>query len=115
MSQEDINDITSNEKKLESVEDKENDGLMREYEEHISDFIPQHSFSLDIQPKKDEVFYEDVLSDEPVQIRGTYFIANKKDKNPWIDMFILDPTRRVIFSRRKQAEGIFQLNTTMKG
>ena len=32
-----------------------------------------------------------------------------------IDFFVLDPNFQVIYSKRKQEEGIFRFNTTMKG
>ena len=51
-------------------------------------------------------------------MRGAYFVnaapgTEKKDR--LIDFFVLDPNYQVIFSRRKNEEGIFRFNTTMEG
>ena len=37
----------------------------------------------------------------------------KKDKI--IDFFVLDPSYKVVFSRRKHDEGLFRFNTTKQG
>ena len=36
-----------------------------------------------------------------VYIRGAYFAGSNTEKKPIIDVFILDPNRKVIFSRRR--------------
>ena len=55
---------------------------------------------------------------ESVYIRGAYFVnappgTPKKDKV--IDFFVLDPSYKVVYSRRKHDEGIFRFNTTKMG
>ena len=36
-------------------------------------------------------------------------------ENKLIDFFVLDPNYQVMYSQRKQEEGIFRFNTTMEG
>lgn len=50
-----------------------------------------------------------------VYIRGAYFAGSSSEKKPIIDVFILDPNRKVIFSRRRMQEGIFRFNATVPG
>ena len=40
--------------------DEEQKTLMKEWEASMGDFIPDHMFSLTVQSKQDEVFYEDI-------------------------------------------------------
>ncbi len=62
------------------------------------------------------MFYQDIAEvNGNIVMRGAYFIGSRKDKNPSIDFFILDPSRRVIFSRRKKSEGLFNFNVTLPG
>ena len=51
-------------------------------------------------------------------MRGAFFVnaeANIKKEDRLIDFFILDPNYQVIYSKRKQEEGIFRFNATMRG
>jgi hypothetical protein len=61
------------------------------------------------------VFYEDVEEGTEIYFRGAFFSSGKNDVNPVIDFFVLDPERKVIFSRRKRAEGVFKFNSTIPG
>jgi len=49
-------------------------------------------------------------------LRGAYFTDSAStSKSSGIDFFVLDPDRKVIYSRRKRAEGIFSVNLTAPG
>jgi hypothetical protein len=48
-------------------------------------------------------------------MRGAYFVGSKGENYPTIDFFILDPQRKVVYSRRKKTEGIFRFNATITG
>ena len=51
-------------------------------------------------------------------MRGAYFVnaeANVQKEDRLVDFFVLDPNYQVIYSRRKQEEGIFRFNTTLAG
>lgn len=51
-------------------------------------------------------------------MRGAFFVntdANVKKEDKLIDFFVLDPNYQVIYSKRKQEEGIFRFNTTTPG
>ena len=64
---------------------------------------------------------------ESVYVRGAYFVNNaggtglnradvitaRKDKT--IDFFVLDPSYKVVYSKRNNDEGIFRFNTTKSG
>ncbi|TNV72284.1 hypothetical protein FGO68_gene8197 [Halteria grandinella] len=72
--------------------------------------------SMDLPAKSDEVFLQDVAEGEKLQFRGAYFTGNTQNSDKaQIDFFILNPDRKVIFNRRKQAEGIFSINATKPG
>ena len=41
-------------------------------------------------------------------IKGAYFAGGKREKSATqIDFFILDPSKTVVYSRRKKNEGVF--------
>jgi len=61
-----------------------------------------------------QAFYEDV-GEQPIYIRGAYFVGRGTGRNKFIDFFILDPNNKVVYSRRKSEEGIFRFNTTTAG
>lgn len=48
-----------------------------------------------------QIFYEQIDDPNGVYVRGAYFAGSSLEKVPIIDLFILDPKRKVIFSRRK--------------
>ena len=79
----------------------------------FQDFHPQTLYTLDIGSRSEEVFYEDVT--EPVEVRLAYFASSKDLRNQEIDFFVVDPERRVIYSRRKQVEGMYRFNASMNG
>lgn len=85
--------------------------LMDEWTEYMSDFVPEDMSTFQVAPKKTEAIFEPIEEDKLKYIRGAYFV--KKDKS--IDFYILDPKKRVVFSRRNQHEGIFRFNTTLEG
>ena len=61
--------------------------------------------------------HEDV-PEESILIRGAYFSnaeASVPKENRLIDFFILDPNFQVVYSRRSKEEGIFRLDTKLKG
>lgn len=84
---------------------------MEEWNKYMSDFIPEDMSTFELPPKKTESIIEPIAEQDNEYIRGAYFVQG--DKN--LDFYILDPKRRVIFSRRNQHEGIFRFNTTMEG
>jgi hypothetical protein len=61
------------------------------------------------------MFYEDVAPNTEVYIRGAYFATQDGESKPPVDFYIVDPLKRVIYSRRKKNEGIFRLNATTPG
>lgn len=82
----------------------------------MSDFIPEKMLSMDLFAKSDEVFLQDNPEGGKLQFRGAYFAGSDRlSDKPVIDFFILDPSRKVIFNRRKQSEGLFSVNATKAG
>ena len=53
---------------------------------------------------------------QSLNIRGAYFtaVSSRGDKS-LIDFFVLDPERRVVYSRRKMPEGVFSFNASIPG
>jgi len=97
------------------VEHDESDSVMKLWEVEMGNFVPDTHFSTEIKGKSDEIFYHYVNEGEELNLRGAYFSTSKKDDKGAIDFFILDSGRRVIYSRRKRAEGLFNFNTTSPG
>jgi hypothetical protein len=56
-----------------------------------------------------------VDENKTLQIRGAYFAGSKTEGKAALDFFVLDPNKRVIYSRRKWSEGIFSINATKTG
>lgn len=92
----------------------------------MSDFTADHVINFDLLAKSDEVskyqhrvmlqiFFEDILESEPAKIRGSFFIGGVQEQQPKIDFFILSPSKRVIYAKRKTMDGIFSFNTTDSG
>ena len=52
---------------------------------------------------------------EGAYVRGAYFVSSSTTSNKLIDLFILDPNNKVVFSKRKLEEGIFRFNATVLG
>ena len=100
---------------------------MKEWETYMSDFVPEDMLTMTINAKTDlvtiylslyiliQAFYEDVPPNVEVYVRGAYFVTSKGEEKPPIDFFIVDPRKKVIYSRRKQTEGIFRINATLEG
>ena len=94
----------------------------------MADFYPEDMLQVVLEPRSEIVsnfirltivqsLHEDA-PDESIYMRGAYFVnappgTPKKDKI--IDFFVLDPSYKVVFSRRKHDEGIFRFNTTKQG
>jgi hypothetical protein len=92
------------------------DSVMTQMEKEMADFLPEKMLSMDLYAKSDEVFLQDLKEGENLQFRGAYFAGNIKEADKaHIDFFILNPDRKVIYNRRKQAEGIFSINATKPG
>lgn len=81
----------------------------------MSDFTADHVINFDLLAKSDEIFFEDISKGEPAKIRGTFFIGGYQEQQPKIDFFILSPSKRVIYAKRKTMDGIFSFNTTDPG
>ena len=84
---------------------------------HMKDFVPEDMLQLIVEPGEETSIHEDA-PEQPIFVRGAYFTnapptASKESRQ--IDFFILDPNYKVIYSRRRQEEGIFRFNTTIKG
>ena len=88
-----------------------------EYREYFeSDFSPEEMLQVVIDPRSELAMHEDAPA-ESVYMRGMFYVNGsdriKRDKT--IDFFILDPAYKVIYSRRKQVEGMFRINTEKEG
>ena len=90
----------------------------------MHDFVPEDISTIVVDPRKEVVskhvfkiaqtFYEDI-GNEPIYIRGAYFVGHSSTANKLIDFFVVNPKNKVIYSKRKSEEGIFRFNTTMPG
>ena len=48
-------------------------------------------------------------------MRGAYFTSKGADKSTEIDFFVLDPSHRVVYSRRRTKEGLFRFTAKTEG
>ncbi len=48
-------------------------------------------------------------------MRGAYFTSTSNSKGNEIDFFVLDPSHRVVFSKRRKREGLFRFTTRAEG
>lgn len=116
LTKEEVQEIADDTKATKNVEHDEGDAVMKKWESEMTDFIPQINFNADLNAKSDDVYYHLVKQGESQNLRGAYFSGNKQGQDKGtIDFFILDQDRKVVFSRRKRAEGIFNFNATKEG
>lgn len=101
----------------------------------LGDFYPEDMLTIVLNEKSEMVrnfiinyliivlFIQSLHEDapeEPIFMRGTYFVNVEAGSTPdtdhfLIDFFILDPNYKVIFSRRGKEDGLFGFNSTMPG
>lgn len=62
--------------------------LMKEWEQHMSDFKASDLITFEIGGRSREVFYEDIDL-IPSKIRGAWFVNS--DENSFIDFHIMNP------------------------
>ena len=90
----------------------------------MADYIPDQIVHFDLGGKVDEVIlycitrvqilYEDIT--EGGQFKGSFFLGSSSGEvQPKIDFYILSPNKRVIYSKRKSQDGVFNLNITETG
>lgn len=91
--------------------------MMEEWDTYMKDFVPDDMLTVQLGAREELSLHEDAPS-ESIYIRGAYFVnakAGTPKEQKIIDFFVLDPNYQVIFSRRKNEEGLFRFNTTMAG
>jgi hypothetical protein len=117
LTKEEVQEIADDTKATKNVEHDENDAVMKKWESEMAEFLPQINFNTDLSGKSDDVYYHFVEEGQPQNIRGAYFSGDKKfgQEKGTIDFFILDKDRKVVYSRRKRSEGLFNFNATKEG
>ena len=95
----------------------EKKAMMEEWDRHMTDFVPDDMLTVELQPREEMSLHEEAPEDS-IYMRGAYFVnappgTEKTDR--LIDFFVLDPNYQVIYSRRKQEEGLFRFNSSMPG
>ena len=80
----------------------------------MHDFVPQDITTIIVEPRSEVTFYVDA-KEEPMYVRGAYFVGKSSTSTKQIDFFVVNPKNKVIFSRRKAEEGIFRFYTTVGG
>lgn len=91
---------------------EENARLMKEWDMHMTDFVPADLVSFEIAPRGHEEFYE-VIDDLPSKVRGAFFVSSKETKD--IDLVIYDPSKALIYESRKKKEDLFHFEATRRG
>jgi len=91
---------------------EENARLMKEWDTHMTDFVPADLVSFEIAPRGHEEFYE-VIDDLPSKVRGAFFVSSKETKD--IDLVIYDPSKALIYESRKKKEDLFHFEATRRG
>jgi hypothetical protein len=97
---------------LADQEKKEEQHLMQEWEQHMSDFVPADMITFEVPPRFTEILYEDIKT-VPSKIRGAYFVSSSLNSD--IDFTILDPKKKSIFRRNGKKEGIFYFDSESTG
>ena len=86
--------------------------LMKEWEEHMKDFVPADMVTFEVSPRGEDEFFEEIDT-LPSFVRGAWFVSSVEAND--IDFTILDPLRHVIFQRKSKREAIFYFDANRKG
>ena len=66
-----------------------------------------------IEPKQQIQFFEMINHEFPTEIKGLYFVGNGDDN--WVDCIVRDPSKKILFKRTAEKEGIMSFLTTVPG
>lgn len=86
--------------------------LMKEWEEHMKDFVPADMISFELSPRGEDEFFEEIDT-IPSFVRGAWFVSSGEAND--IDFTILDPLKNIIFKRKNKREAIFYFDAKRKG
>eukprot|EP01067_Filipodium_phascolosomae_P002353 Filipodium_phascolosomae@DN2375_c0_g1_i1.p1 len=92
---------------------EEDASLVELWDQHMQHFLPDLLVTFSLAARTDEYFYEEVETDEPLLVRGGYFVSGDDDSAD-VDFQVLSPTGVSVWKQSK-SEGIFYFHTTMKG
>lgn len=80
----------------------------------MHDFVPEDLTNFIIEPSSATVFYEDIGHTEPTLVKGAYYVHGGKDAK-WINVFVQDANKAIIYKRTQEIQGIILFNTTIPG
>ena len=95
-----------------SESEEETARLMREWDAHMSDFVPADLVTFEVSPRGHEEFYE-TIEDLPSKVRGAYFVSGKETKD--VDFVIYDPAKQLVYESRKKKEDLFHFEAGKRG
>eukprot|EP01068_Selenidium_serpulae_P004970 Selendium_serpulae@DN3817_c0_g1_i1.p1 len=93
-------------------ESEAEDGIVHEWDSHMSNFVPDMLVTFQLGTRADEYFYHDVEIEDEL-IRGGYFVSGAAESSD-LDFTIMDPESKIIM-KRKDAEGLFHFTSKSVG
>ena len=93
-------------------EEEETAQLMKEWETHMTDFVPADLITFEISGGSEEEFFEEIMM-VPSFVRGAYFVASSESTD--IDLTILDPLKTVVYQKLRRKEGLFHFDAKRRG
>lgn len=91
-----------------------NDEIYSAWEKNMHDFVPEDLTNFIIEPSSATVLYEDIGHTEPTLVKGAYYVHGGKDAK-WINVFVQDANKAIIYKRTQEIQGIILFNTTVPG
>ncbi len=96
--------------------------ILRQWEEHMVGFAPDHMFTFQVKSVDDMVLHDHPLDRQDgvtqTRVRGAWYVNvddGMSDEDSKISFMVLNPKDELIVHTLDVKEGIFAFNATMKG
>ena len=92
----------------------DDDELSHDWDELMVDFQADLMVTVQIPANTKELFFEDVTV-IGTQLRGAFFVAPDKERRSGVNVFILDPNNKKVYTQSGKGEAIFSVKADMVG
>lgn len=103
--------LSSNDSPIIDADDEKN-RLMKEWDVHMSDFVPDDIITFELQSRGRDEYLVEIL-ETPTRFRGAWFIASRQGKD--MNFAIFDPSGNLIVERKAKSEALFHFEAEIPG